>query len=134
MRIRRVAFQAAQQAVYDILSAKQTEMAVYDHIPEDARYPCVYFGGFSSESVGAKVDTDMQKISMEIIVRSSDTSKQEIQLRADDVMALLTAWPLDAAALGWQSLNQDVTTVEIFEADDFGYYALLTFTATMQKI
>jgi len=130
--IRHIPFQATHKGVYDILSKKQTTK-VYDTVPDEGEFPCISFGPFTSKPGGAK-NVDISNISLQLHIWSMDTSKKEIEEVCNDVAAVITAWPLDVASLGFCALEQDVDFCEIFEEEEVSYHAVLTFTAKIQYI
>ncbi|MDD3157670.1 DUF3168 domain-containing protein [Anaeromusa sp.] len=131
MIIRRIPMNALQKGVYSILSTKQTT-PVYDDVPPEAVLPYVTLGAFTCKRNGGKT-TDIADVSQQIHVWSAYEGKREVNDIADDVTAVLTAWPLDLAADGFSVFEQDVDFFEAFEEEEGGYHGVITFVCRVQN-
>ena len=132
MIIRRIPMNALQKGVYSILSTKQTT-PVYDDVPEDAILPYITLGSFTCKQVGSKT-TDISDISLQIHIWSEYEGKKEVNEIANDVVAVLTSWPIDLSAEGFEVMLQDVDFFEAFPAEESGFHGVITLTAKIQNL
>ncbi len=131
--IRRIPMNSLQKAVYSILSTKQTT-PVYDDVPQQAELPYVTFGAFTCKQVGSKT-TDISDISLQLHIWSVYSGKAEVNGIADDLAAVLTAWPLDLSAAGFSVMEKDIDFFEAFpEETGSGFRGVLTFVAKIQNV
>ena len=132
MIIRRIPMNALQKGVYSILSTKQTT-PVYDDVPPEAVLPYVTLGAFTCKQNGGKT-SDISDISLQVHIWSEYSGKREVNEIANDVAAVLTAWPLDLVADGFKALSQDVDFFEAFPEDEGGYHGVITFVCRVQNV
>lgn len=127
---RRIPMNALQRGVYSILTNQTTP--VYDDVPPEAALPYVTLGAFTCKQTGSKT-ADISDVSLQIHVWSAYEGKREVNEIANDLTAVLTAWPLDLADDGFKALAQDVDFFEAFPADEGGYHGVITFVAKIQN-
>lgn len=132
MIIRRIPMNALQEEAFKLLQGKQTTV-VYDDVPQEAKLPYITFGAFTCKQSGNKT-VDISDISLQIHVWSEYEGKSEVNEIADDVIAVLTAWPIDLSTDGFTVLSQDVDFFEAFAEDVGGYHGVITFVAKIQNI
>ena len=132
MIIRRIPMNALQKGVFLLLSTKQTT-PIYDDVPEDAVFPFITLGAFTDKQTGNKT-ADIHDISLQIHVWSEYEGKQEVNEIANDITAVLTSWPLDLSADGFNVMSQDVDFFEAFPEEAAGYHGVLTFVAKIQNL
>jgi hypothetical protein len=130
--IRRIPMNALQKGVFGILSTKQTT-PVYDDVPEGAVLPYITIGAFTDKQTGNKT-ADIHDISQQIHIWSQWEGKKEVNEIANDVMAVLTSWPIDLSADGFNMMSQDVDFFEAFPEETFGYHGVITFVAKIQNL
>jgi hypothetical protein len=123
---------ALQMGVFSILSEKQTT-PVYDDVPEDAELPYITLGAFTCKQVGSKT-ADITDISQQIHIWSQYEGKREVNEIANDITAVLTAWPIDLSDEGFKVMSQDVDFFEAFPEEAGGYHGVVTFTAKIQNL
>jgi len=131
MIIRRIPMAALQKAVFGILSTKQTT-PVHDDVPPNAKLPYITFGAFTCKQTGSKT-VDMSDISLQIHVWSEYEGKKEVNEIANDITAVLTAWPLDLSDDGFNAMSQDVDFFEAFQEETTGYHGVITFVSKIQN-
>lgn len=132
MIIRRIPMNALQKGVYSILSQYQTT-PVYDDVPEDAVAPYITLGAFTCKQVGNKT-ADIYEISQQIHIWSSYDGKKEVNEIANDVTTVLTSWPMDMSADGFNAMSQDVDFFEAFPEEEEGYHGIITFVSKIQNL
>ena len=132
MIIRRIPMNAVQKAVYSILSTKQST-PVYDSVPAAAVLPYITIGEFTAKMSGAKT-SDISDISLTLHIWSEYEGKSEVNGIANDVAAVLTAWPLVMTSDGFAALSQDVDFFESFPEEIHGFHGVLTMSATVQNL
>lgn len=132
MIIRRIPMNALQRGVYSILSQYQTT-PVYDDVPENAKLPYITLGAFTCKQTGNKT-ADICDISLQVHIWSEYEGKKEVNEIANDVTAVLTSWPIDLSAEGFNMMSQDVDFFEAFPEEVAGYHGVITFTAKIQNL
>jgi hypothetical protein len=132
MIIRRIPMNALQKGVYSILSTKQTT-PVYDDVPGDAVLPYVTIGAFTCKPIGGKT-SDISDISLQLHIWSDYSGKMEVNGIANDITAVLTSWPIDLSADGFNMMSQDVDFFEAFPEEVQGYHGIVTFVAKIQNL
>lgn len=132
MIIRRIPMDALQKGVFSLLSTKQTT-PVFDDVPEDAKFPFITLGAFTDKQTGNKT-ADIHDISLQIHIWSEYEGKKEVNEIANDVTAVLTSWPLDLSADGFNVMSQDVDFFEAFPEEVAGYHGVITFVAKIQNL
>lgn len=141
---------AMQKGIFSILSTKQST-PVYDDVPsvmydEDGalmldedenpipvKLPYITLGAFTCKASGNKT-VDMSEISQQIHIWSEYSGKTEVNGIANDITAVLTSWPIDLSADGFEVTSQDVDFFEAFASKSDGYHGVLTFVSKIQNI
>ena len=82
---------------------------------------------------GAKT-SDISDISLTLHIWSEYEGKSEVNGIANDVAAVLTAWPLVMTSDGFAALSQDVDFFESFPEEIHGFHGVLTMSATVQNL
>jgi hypothetical protein len=150
--IRRIPMNALQKEIFQILSTKQTT-SVYDDvadyqkgedgnpildddgnlIPIQPAYPYITLGAFTAKQVGNKT-ADIYDISQQIHIWSEYEGKKEVNEIANDIIVVLTSWPIDLSADRFNMMSQDVDFFEAFSEEVAGYHGVVTFTAKIQNL
>ena len=131
MIIRRIPMDALQQGVYSLLTAYQ-DTPVHDDVSSDAAMPYITLGAFTWTRDGNKT-VDWGRASIQIHIWSDYSGKAQVNNVANDIAAVLTAWPLTMAS-GFSVSEQDIEMVEAFPDEGGGYHGIVTFTAKIQNI
>lgn len=129
--IRRIPLNALQIGVYSILSTKQTTV-VYDAVPEGAELPYITFSDYEYEFAGSK-DVDIVNVTLEIEIWSDYFGKGAINGIAEDVTAVLTAWPIDLSADGFRVLEQEAKNGKGARSGT-EFYGVVYFSARVQNV
>ena len=132
MIIRRIPMNGLQKGVFSLLATKQTT-PTYDDVPEEATFPFITLGAFTDKQTGNKT-ADIHDISLQIHIWSEYEGKKEVNEIANDVTAVLTSWPLDLSADGFNVMSQDVDFFEAFPEEVAGYHGVITFVAKIQNL
>ena len=132
MIIRRIPMITLQKGIYSILSRYQTT-PVYDDVPSDAVLPYITLGAFTDKQTGNKT-ADIHDISLQIHIWSEYEGKKEVNEIANDITAVLTSWPLDLSAEGFNVMSQDVDFFEAYPEETAGYHGVITFVAKIQNL
>lgn len=136
---RRIPLVALQRSVYALLTEYAIKIdgkhvQIYDDIPRKAvAPPFITFGDFSYNTGAGKV-TEMGDATLEIHIWSKYQGKKEVNEIADDLCQILTSVRLDLCDDGFRTTEQDVSMVEAFEADKYGYHGVLSLRVKIQNI
>jgi len=123
---------ALQGAIFELLKTKQS-CEVYDDVPQEAKMPYITFGAFTWKQNGNKT-VDLSDVSLQIHIWSEYEGKSEVNGIADDVIAVLTSWPVDISSDKFNALSQDIDFFEAFPEDVGGYHGVVTFVSKIQNI
>lgn len=140
---------ALQKGVYSILSHYQTT-PVYENVP-DAQYdaegnpilgndgkplpvarPYITLGPFLYKRIGNKT-VDASNISQKILIWS-DNGKEEVNTIVNEIIAVLTAWPIDLEADGFNVWSWDFSSFEAFTENAGGYQGTVVFDAKIENL
>jgi len=130
--IRRIPMDALQKGVYKILTTHSLDVPVYDDVPHNTKMPYITLGAFTCKNTGNKT-TDISDVSLQVHIWSEYAGKTEVNQIANDVTALLTSWPLDLSASGFNVMSRDVNFFEAFPDDGGGYHGVLTLVCKIQN-
>lgn len=130
MIIRRIPMDTLQKGVYSLLTAYQ-DTPVHDDFSTEIAMPYITLGAFTWTRDGNKT-VDWGRATIQIHIWSEYGGKTEVNNIANDVAAVLTAWPLVVDA-GFSVGEQDIEMVEAFPDDGGGYHGIVTFTAKIQN-
>ena len=120
---------ALQQSVHSVLTVNQ-DTVVYDDVPKDAVFPHITLGAFTWVPDKNKT-VDWGRVSLQLHIWSEYSGKTEVNNIANDVTAVLTAWPLSMP--GFSVSEQDIEMFEAFPNEGGGYHGIVTFTAKIQN-
>jgi len=120
-----------QKKIYEILRDKQTT-DVYDCVSSDATFPYIAFSDYEYEIDGSKTSA-IFTITLEIEIWSDYAGKFVINGIAEDVIAVLTAWPVDLSVDGFNVLSKDVKSGAGRRQDEL-FYGVVRFVAKVQYI
>lgn len=130
---RRIPMDALQAGVYSILTTHGLDIPVYDAVPPGAVMPYITLGAFTWTRDGNKT-VDWGRATLQIHIWSEEAGKTQVNQIANDVTALLTAWPLVLSADGFDVKEQDIEMIESFPDDGGGYHGVVTFVARIQNL
>ncbi|MBU2703878.1 hypothetical protein Ga0466249_005028 [Sporomusaceae bacterium BoRhaA] len=130
--IRRLPIDALQKGIYDILSMKQDSAPVYDNVPSESDLLYILLSDYEYEFINAKT-MDISEITFEIEIWTEYRGKSQVNTIAEEIVALLTAWPIDLSANGFKVLSQDAKGGRGSRQEDL-FYGIVNFTARVQNI
>lgn len=134
--ISRIPMMVFQEAVYELLSAKQGAK-IYDDVgaanDEKIIFPCVSFGPYKCEPNGGK-NIVIFDVTLALEIWSEYEGKKEINEIADDLSAVYTAWHLKLEDKGFCVIDQGIESLEAFPEEEHGYHGTLTIAAKIQQI
>lgn len=123
-----------QAAIYDRLTAKISDAAVYDFVPEDTKFPYIAIGEDTALPWNSKT-ADGQEVTHTLHLFSQAPGSQEIKDLIDQAIAALTVAPLDLSEAGFtvavHSLDFNQT---LKEGDGITRHGILRFRFKIQEI
>lgn len=147
--IRRLPVNALSKAIYDILSTKQTTL-VFDGEPgykkDDAGnylrdsdgnripvdFPYILISDYEYEFGGAK-DIDITDVMFELEIWTSYAGKKEVNTIAEEVVNVLTAWPMDLSADGFIVSDKDAKGGKGTRSEE-NFYGIVNFSVKVQNV
>lgn len=132
MSIKRIPLVPLQKAIYADLLQYQTT-PVYDDVPHNAKLPYITLGSFTCKNNGAK-NTEISDVTLQIHIWSEYSGKAEVNEIANDVIAVLSAVPMDLSADNFKTMIQEIDFFEAFPEESAGYHGVITFVAKIQNL
>lgn len=128
---RRVPINPLQTAIYNILKEKQ-ETPVYDKLPTKYTFPYILISDYEYELGGSKT-TDITDITFELEIWTEYRGKTQVNEIAEDIITVLTAWPIDLSAHGYRVTSKDAKGGKGARQDSY-FYGIIYFTAKIQNL
>lgn len=128
---RRIPLNALQKGVYSILTQYQMTQ-VYDSVPQGAEFPYITFSDYEYDITGSK-DSNITELMLEIEIWSDYSGKSAINDIAEDIVNVLTDWPIDLSADGFRLISKDVKGGKGARAAE-EFYGVVYFTARVQDL
>lgn len=123
-----------QAAIYDRLTSRISDAAVYDFVPEDATFPYFSIGEDTAIPWNSKTAAG-QEVTHTLHVFSQSPSPQEVKDLIDQGISALTESPLDLSDAGFKVCVHSLDFNETLkEGDGLTRHAVLRFRFKIQEI
>jgi hypothetical protein len=134
--IKRIPLTALQKALYGLLTEKQIApiTPVYDEVPEDAVLPYITLGAFTCKPNGAKGNTDISDVSLQLHIWSEYSGKLEVNGIAEDIITIIENFKIDLSVSNFEVTSQAYDMFEAFPEEIAGYHGVVTFVAKIQNL
>lgn len=130
--IKRIPLVPTQKEIFRLLTAYQ-DTPVYDKVPRNAVLPYITIGEFTCKPDGSK-DADISFVTMQLHIWSDYEGKIEVNGIAEDILGVISHWPMDLSADNFNVMGQDYDMFEAFEEETMGYHGVITFVAKIQNL
>lgn len=135
MIIRRIPLDALRAGVKSSLEQYQSTL-VCDQAFNNSTpitLPCITLGTFIYQQNGAKT-SDIADVFLELHIWSDSEGEAKINPIANDIMAVLTAWPIDLTVEGFTVISQEVNDFKAFPKEETGYHGVIIFKTKIQNL
>lgn len=136
MIIRRIPLNALQAGVKALLEQYQSTPVrdkAFSNTSTPITLPCITMGTFTYQQNGAK-NSDIADISLELHIWSDSDGQAKINPIANDIMAVLTSWPIDLSVERFTVISQDASDFKAFPKEEIGYHGVLILKTKIQNL